>query len=146
MRWAGTQVLADAPLSSQTGEYQEETIRFGLECMYLDSWARQRTYQAFKEVLGSGIRHHLQVGARQPHRVMLVGGAGLVLVGADRPLLPQNNDLLREIFGLGPPLVLDAAALKASKVSRFEKVGAPTQICALSPLLCCCGLQPSTCL
>ncbi|KAM3665663.1 interferon-related developmental regulator 2 isoform 2-T2 [Ammospiza maritima maritima] len=76
----------------ETGEYQEETIRFGLECMYLDSWARQRTYQAFKEVLGSGIHHHL-----------------------------QNNELLREIFGLGPPLVLDAAALKASKVSRFEK-------------------------
>ncbi|XP_063204082.1 interferon-related developmental regulator 2 isoform X2 [Chroicocephalus ridibundus] len=76
----------------ESGEYQEETIRFGLECMYLDSWARQRTYQAFKEVLGSGICHHL-----------------------------QNNELLREIFGLGPPLVLDAAALKASKVSRFEK-------------------------
>lgn len=76
----------------ESGEYQEETIRFGLECMYLDSWARQRTYQAFKEVLGSGIHHHL-----------------------------QNNELLREIFGLGPPLVLDAAALKACKVSRFEK-------------------------
>ncbi|KAK4815052.1 hypothetical protein QYF61_015336 [Mycteria americana] len=89
---AGAQVIADASLSTQSGEYQEETIRFGLECMYLDSWARQRTYQAFKEVLGSGIRHHL-----------------------------QNNELLREIFGLGPPLVLDAAALKASKVSRFEK-------------------------
>ncbi|XP_030812611.1 interferon-related developmental regulator 2 [Camarhynchus parvulus] len=76
----------------ETGEYQEETVRFGLECMYLDSWARQRTYQVFKEVLGSGIHHHL-----------------------------QNNELLREIFSLGPPLVLDAAALKASKVSRFEK-------------------------
>lgn len=58
----GTQVSVDAPLLAQSGEYQEETIRFGLECMYLDSWARQRTYQAFKEVLGSGIRHHLQVG------------------------------------------------------------------------------------
>uniref|UniRef100_A0A8C6ZHE8 Interferon related developmental regulator 2 n=1 Tax=Nothoprocta perdicaria TaxID=30464 RepID=A0A8C6ZHE8_NOTPE len=69
-----------------------KTIRFGLECVYVDSWARRRTYQAFKEVLGSGIRHHL-----------------------------QNNELLREIFGLGPPLVLDAATLKASKVSRFEK-------------------------
>lgn len=69
-----------------------------------------------------------------------------MLVCADRLLLPQNNELLREIFGLGPPLVLDAAALKASKVSRFEKVGAPTQICARSPLPCCCGLQLSTCL
>ncbi|XP_062466614.1 interferon-related developmental regulator 2 [Pezoporus occidentalis] len=76
----------------ESGEYQEETIRFGLECMYVDSWACQRTYQAFKEVLSSGICHHL-----------------------------QNNELLREIFGLGPPLVLDAPALKASKVSRFEK-------------------------
>ncbi|XP_071611883.1 interferon-related developmental regulator 2 isoform X3 [Heliangelus exortis] len=76
----------------ESGEYQEETVRFGLECMYLDSWARQRTYQAFKEVLGSSICYQL-----------------------------QNNELIREIFGLGPPLVLDAAALKASKVSRFEK-------------------------
>ncbi|XP_030314092.1 interferon-related developmental regulator 2 isoform X2 [Calypte anna] len=70
----------------ESGEYQEETVRFGLECMYLDSWARQRTYQAFKEVLGSGICYQL-----------------------------QNSELIREIFGLGPPLVLDAAALKASK-------------------------------
>ncbi|XP_066859256.1 interferon-related developmental regulator 2 isoform X2 [Anser cygnoides] len=85
-------VVADAPLPAQSGEHPEETIRFGLECLYLDSWARQRTYQAFREVLGSGICHHL-----------------------------QNNELLREIFSLGPPVVLDAAALKASKVSRLEK-------------------------
>ncbi|XP_010021120.1 PREDICTED: interferon-related developmental regulator 2-like, partial [Nestor notabilis] len=85
-------IFRDNMFSAQSGEYQEDTIRFGLECVYLDSWACQRTYQAFKEVLGSGICHHL-----------------------------QNNELLREIFGLGPPLVLDAAALKASKVSRLEK-------------------------
>lgn len=71
------------------------------------------------------------------------GSAGLVLVGVDRPLLSQNNELLREIFGLGPPLVLDAAALKASKVSRFEKVGAASHICVHSPLLCHRGLQLS---
>ncbi|XP_025060139.1 interferon-related developmental regulator 2 isoform X1 [Alligator sinensis] len=76
----------------ESGEFHEETIRFGLECMYVDSWVRRRTYDAFKEVLGSGVRHHL-----------------------------QNNELLREIFDLGPPLVLDAAAIKASKISRFEK-------------------------
>lgn len=89
---ADARVVADAPLPAQSGEHPEETIRFGLECLYLDSWARQRTYQAFREVLGSGICHHL-----------------------------QNNELLREIFSLGPPVVLDAAALKASKVSRLEK-------------------------
>ncbi|XP_054831156.1 interferon-related developmental regulator 2 isoform X1 [Eublepharis macularius] len=76
----------------ENGECHEETIKFGLECMYVDSWARRRTYNAFKEALGSGVRHHL-----------------------------QNNELLREIFELGPPLVLDAAAIKASKISRFEK-------------------------
>ncbi|XP_024838848.1 interferon-related developmental regulator 2 isoform X6 [Bos taurus] len=74
------------------GECEEETIRFGLEVLYVDSWARRRVYAAFKDALGSGMHHHL-----------------------------QNNELLRDIFGLGPVLVLDAAALKACKISRFEK-------------------------
>lgn len=47
---------------------------------------------------------------------------------------PQNNELLRDIFGLGPVLVLDAAALKACKISRFEKVR------SLSLPLYCFGL------
>ncbi|XP_024900589.1 interferon-related developmental regulator 2 isoform X1 [Pteropus alecto] len=74
-------------------ECEEETVRFGLEVLYVDSWARRRVYAAFKDALGSGMHHHL-----------------------------QNNELLRDIFGLGPVLVLDAAALKACKISRFEKV------------------------
>ncbi|XP_074860950.1 interferon-related developmental regulator 2 isoform X2 [Carettochelys insculpta] len=76
----------------ENGECHAESIKFGLECMYVDSWVRRRVYHAFKELLGSGVRHHL-----------------------------QNNELLREIFALGPPLALDAVALKASKISRFEK-------------------------
>lgn len=74
------------------GDCEEETVRFGLEALYVDSWARRRVYAAFKDTLGSGLHHHL-----------------------------QNNELLRDVFGLGPPLVLDAAALRACKVSRFEK-------------------------
>ncbi|XP_045718265.1 interferon-related developmental regulator 2 isoform X2 [Mirounga angustirostris] len=74
------------------GECEEESVRFGLEVLYVDSWARRRVYAAFKDVLGSGMHHHL-----------------------------QNNELLRDIFGLGPVLVLDATALKACKISRFEK-------------------------
>ncbi|KAF5921595.1 hypothetical protein HPG69_012765 [Diceros bicornis minor] len=74
------------------GECEEETVRFGLEVLYVDSWARRRIYATFKNVLGSGMHHHL-----------------------------QNNELLRDIFGLGPVLVLDATALKACKISRFEK-------------------------
>lgn len=38
-------------------------------------------------------------------------------------LLVQFNPLLRDIFGLGPPLILDAA-VKSNKISRFEKVTA----------------------
>ncbi|XP_068109064.1 interferon-related developmental regulator 2 isoform X2 [Hyperolius riggenbachi] len=73
-------------------EFQEETIKFGLEVMYVDSWVRRRTYSTFKETLGSGVRDHL-----------------------------QHNEVLRDIFSLGAPLVLDAAAIKASKISRVEK-------------------------
>ncbi|XP_072276438.1 interferon-related developmental regulator 2 isoform X1 [Pyxicephalus adspersus] len=76
----------------ESGECQEETIKFGLEVMYVDTWVRRRTYSAFKETLGSGIRYHL-----------------------------QHNEVLRDIFSLGAPLVLDAAAIKASKISRVEK-------------------------
>lgn len=75
---ADARVVADAPLPAQSGEHPEETIRFGLECLYLDSWAHQRTYQAFREVLGSGICHHLQVGAGS-----LIRGTGTALAGAD---------------------------------------------------------------
>ncbi|KAJ8370801.1 hypothetical protein SKAU_G00108290 [Synaphobranchus kaupii] len=72
-------------------DFTEEKIRFGVEGIYIDSWMRRRIYDAFKEVLESGVRHHL-----------------------------QYNQLLRDIFELGPPLILDAS-VKASRISRFEK-------------------------
>lgn len=72
-------------------DFTEEKIRFGVENVYIDGWMRRRIYDAFKEVLESGVRHHLQF-----------------------------NPLLRDIFGLGPPLILDAA-VKGNKISRFEK-------------------------
>uniref|UniRef100_A0A8C4IUW9 Interferon-related developmental regulator 2 n=1 Tax=Dicentrarchus labrax TaxID=13489 RepID=A0A8C4IUW9_DICLA len=72
-------------------DFTEEKIRFGVESVYIDSWMRRRIYDAFKEIMESGVRHHLQF-----------------------------NPLLRDIFGLGPPLILDAA-VKANKISRFEK-------------------------
>ncbi|XP_065817591.1 interferon-related developmental regulator 2 isoform X2 [Labrus bergylta] len=72
-------------------DFTEERIRFGVESVYIDSWMRRRIYDAFKEIQESGVSHHLQF-----------------------------NPLLRDIFGLGPPLILDAA-VKANKISRFEK-------------------------
>uniref|UniRef100_A0A7N4NNA7 Interferon related developmental regulator 2 n=1 Tax=Sarcophilus harrisii TaxID=9305 RepID=A0A7N4NNA7_SARHA len=109
----------------ETGECQEETIKFGLECMYVDSWVRRRTYAAFKETLGSGVLHHLQVLSWDLPCPILPPPSpkGLVLHWFTLPpWFSQNNELLRDIFDLGPVLVLDAAAMKASKISRFEKV------------------------
>lgn len=53
-----------SPSTLQGGECEEETVRFGLEVLYVDSWARRRVYAAFKDALGSGMHHHLQVGKR----------------------------------------------------------------------------------
>ncbi|XP_046896023.1 interferon-related developmental regulator 2 isoform X2 [Hypomesus transpacificus] len=75
----------------ESEDFTEEKVRFGVEGIYIDSWIRRRIYDAFKEVLESGVTHHLQF-----------------------------NPLVRDIFGLGAPLILDAA-VKASKISRFEK-------------------------
>lgn len=72
-------------------DFTDERIRFGVESVYIDSWMRRRIYDAFKEILESGVRHHLQF-----------------------------NPLLRDIFGLGPPLILDTT-IKTNKISRFEK-------------------------
>ncbi|XP_047453538.1 interferon-related developmental regulator 2 isoform X2 [Mugil cephalus] len=72
-------------------DFTEERIRFGVESVYIDSWGKRRIYDAFKEILESGVRHHLQF-----------------------------NPLLRDIFGLGAPLILDAT-VRVNKISRFEK-------------------------
>nr|XP_019944901.1 PREDICTED: interferon-related developmental regulator 2-like isoform X1 [Paralichthys olivaceus] len=72
-------------------DFTEERIRFGVESVYIDGWMRRRIYDAFKEILESGVRHHLQF-----------------------------NPLLRDIFGLGAPLILDPA-VRGNKISRFEK-------------------------
>ncbi|KAG7226971.1 hypothetical protein INR49_022289 [Caranx melampygus] len=44
----------------ETEDFTEEKIRFGVESVYIDSWSRRRIYDAFKEILESGVRHHLQ--------------------------------------------------------------------------------------
>lgn len=75
----------------ENDDFTPERIRFGVEGIYIDSWMRRRSYDAFKEMLVSGVSHHLQF-----------------------------NPLLRDIFGLGAPLIIDATG-KANKISRFEK-------------------------
>lgn len=34
----------------------------------------------------------------------------------------KTNEFLRNVFELGPPVLLDAATLKTMKISRFERV------------------------
>ncbi|KAM3858759.1 interferon-related developmental regulator 1 [Diretmus argenteus] len=85
-------VFRDVLKAVEEGDFQSETIRFGTERMCIDSWVRKRTYDAFREFVGSGMNYHLQA-----------------------------NEFIRDVFELGPPLLVDSATLKAMKISRFER-------------------------
>uniref|UniRef100_A0ACB8FP55 Interferon- developmental regulator 1 n=1 Tax=Sphaerodactylus townsendi TaxID=933632 RepID=A0ACB8FP55_9SAUR len=78
--------------SSEEHDFPTETVKFGPERMYIDCWVKKQTYDTFKEILGSGMQYHL-----------------------------QSNELLRNVFELGPPLVLDETTLKTMKIPRFER-------------------------
>ncbi|KAG8577608.1 hypothetical protein GDO81_010232 [Engystomops pustulosus] len=85
-------VFRDVLRAVEDGDFQSEVIRFGRERMQIDCWVKRLTYGVFKELFGSGMQFHL-----------------------------MTNGFLRSIFELGPPMLLDAAALKAMKVSRDER-------------------------
>ncbi|XP_031721664.1 interferon-related developmental regulator 1 isoform X2 [Anarhichas minor] len=53
-------VFRDVLKAVEEGDFQSETIRFGTERMTIDSWVRKRTYDAFREFVGSGMNYHLQ--------------------------------------------------------------------------------------
>ncbi|KAJ9593807.1 hypothetical protein L9F63_027549, partial [Diploptera punctata] len=89
----------------EDGDPPDIQVRFGQEILALDSWCRKKQYDAFCQVLGSGMNLHL-----------------------------TENDLVREIFELGerltPPYfaankqtklerhLMNAAAFKARTISR----------------------------
>lgn len=85
-------VFRDVLRAVEEGDFQTETIRFGTERMTIDSWVRKRTYDAFREFVGAGMNFHLQA-----------------------------NEFIRDVFELGPPMLVDQATLKAMKISRFER-------------------------
>uniref|UniRef100_A0A098LY02 Interferon-related developmental regulator 1 n=1 Tax=Hypsiglena sp. JMG-2014 TaxID=1550645 RepID=A0A098LY02_9SAUR len=85
-------VFRDVLRAIEEHDFPTETVRFGPERMYIDCWVKKQTYDTFKEILGSGMQYHL-----------------------------QSNELLRNIFELGPPLMLDEATLKTMKITRFER-------------------------
>uniref|UniRef100_A0A673BU45 Interferon-related developmental regulator 1 n=1 Tax=Sphaeramia orbicularis TaxID=375764 RepID=A0A673BU45_9TELE len=85
-------VFRDVLKAVEVRDFQSETIRFGTERMTIDSWVRKRTYDAFREFVGSGMNYHLQA-----------------------------NEFIRDVFELGPPMLVDSATMKAMKISRFER-------------------------
>lgn len=72
----------------EEGVAPEEVVKFGAEYMELDSWVRRRQYTALKDALGTGVTLHL-----------------------------QENDLLRDIFDLGPQL----KPTDVHKTSRYQR-------------------------
>lgn len=71
----------------------EITIRFGSECLVLDSWAIHHQYSALCVVMGPGMTNQL-----------------------------QENDFIRDIFGLGSKVntMNGSAKVKASKLERVS--------------------------
>jgi len=74
----------------ELGEAPEFQIRFASETLVMSSWQTKITYEEMCNVLGIGMNLHL-----------------------------QKNDLLREIFALGSPLL--ESEVKANQASKFEK-------------------------
>ena len=67
-------------------------FKFGQELLEVDSWSRKHQYNSFCHVLGSGMNLHL-----------------------------AKNELVRDIFALGAPLVQDQASLKALQTSKIKR-------------------------
>ena len=68
----------------------ERTIKTGLEVLSLNSWAKLIQYDSFRDLLGSGMKTHL-----------------------------TGNELLRDIFQMGPPPLVTVES-KAAKLERVS--------------------------
>lgn len=70
--------------------YTDVQVRFGQEALILDSWSRRKQYDVLCQTLGSGLNLHL-----------------------------AENELLREVFQLGPRiLITEGHIVKQSKLER----------------------------
>lgn len=84
----------------QSDTHSDVQIKFGQEVLVLDSWTRQKQYDAMCHVLGSGLNIHL-----------------------------TENELLRDIFQLGERLILNELAVnKQTKLERVSLVTLLTNI------------------
>ena len=67
------------------GEFETQQIKCGMESIYLDNWCRQKQYDSLCDVLGNGMRIHL-----------------------------QENEFVREVFDLGAPLLVSGLSPSSS--------------------------------
>lgn len=72
----------------EDGISPDDVVKFGTEYLQLQSWVQRRQYTALKDVLGTGVTVHL-----------------------------QENDLLRDIFDLGPQV----KSSEVQKASRYQR-------------------------
>ncbi|EHB11011.1 Interferon-related developmental regulator 1 [Heterocephalus glaber] len=84
-------VFRDVLREVEERDFPTETVKFGPERIYIDTWVKKHSHDTFKEILGSGMQYHL-----------------------------QSNEFLRNVFEPGPPVMLDAAMLKTT-ISLFER-------------------------
>nr|CAG4638639.1 EOG090X0ARF [Cyclestheria hislopi] len=75
----------------EENEAPDIRVKFGKEILDIDSWARKRQYDTFCQVLGSGMNLHL-----------------------------TQNEMVREIFELGPALLFDETT-NNNKTSKLER-------------------------
>lgn len=75
----------------EENEAPEIRVKFGKEALDIDSWSCKHQYDSLCQILGPGMNLHL-----------------------------AQNDLVREIFGLGAPLLQDDAA-NLNKVKKVER-------------------------
>ncbi|CAF0736571.1 unnamed protein product [Brachionus calyciflorus] len=69
----------------EEGEFDVQTVKFGTESLILDNWVKRKEYETFRDVLGTGINSHL-----------------------------AENEYLRDLFDLGPPVQGNEQARKAA--------------------------------
>lgn len=79
----------------EENEAPNSTIKFGRERLILESWSRRRQHDAFCELFGSGLNHHL-----------------------------AENELLRDIFGLGAVLAHDEPPREKRSANSFGNMAA----------------------
>jgi len=78
----------------EDGEFDSQTIKFGSEKLYIDNWVRRKQYDAFREILCTGMNVHL-----------------------------QQNEFIREMFDLGAPILASEASRRsvAAGMTRHQR-------------------------